>query len=157
MAGERNEGAVVSLTAPSAQAREVAKRADAVSTWKKYLLLQIPGWLATATVLTVLWRWQLLTHWLALLVFFAWVTKDLILYRFVRHAYEGGAKLGSAALVGASGVAQGELNPRGYVRIRGELWRAVATPTDRVIGSGTEVEVVNTERMTVFVRPIAER
>ena len=129
----------------------------AVSTWKKYFLLQIPGWLVTATVITVLWRWQLLPRWLALLGFFAWIAKDLILFRFLRHAYEGSAKLGSAALVGASGIVQGELNPRGYVRIRGELWRAVTTPADGVIDSGTEVEVIAAERMTVFVRPIAER
>ena len=128
-----------------------------MSTWNKYLLLQIPGWLATATVLAVLWHWQLLSRGLALLCFFAWVAKDLILYRFVRHAYQDGAKLGSTALLGASGVAQGQLNPRGHVRIRGELWRAIATPADRPIDPGTEVEVVHAERMTLFVRSIEKR
>lgn len=128
-----------------------------MSTWKKYLLLQIPGWLATATVVTVLWHWQLLPPWLALLCFFAWLIKDLILYPLLRHAYEDGVKTGSAALVGARGVAQGELNPSGYVRIRGELWRAVAIAADHAVAPGAEVEVVNAERMTVFVRPVAKR
>jgi membrane protein implicated in regulation of membrane protease activity len=125
-----------------------------VSTWKKYLLLQIPGWLATATVLAVLWHWQLLSRGLALLCFFAWVAKDLILYPFLRHAYEDGAKSGSAALVGARGVAQEDLNPSGYVRVRGELWRAVAVPADQVVTSGADVEIVQAERMTVFVRSV---
>jgi membrane protein implicated in regulation of membrane protease activity len=125
-----------------------------VATWKKYLLLQIPGWLATAIVLAVLWHWQLLPRWLALLCFFGWLVKDLILYPLLRHAYEDGAKTGSAALVGARGVAQEALNPSGYVRVRGELWHAVAVPADQVVASGTEVEIVNAERMTVFVRPL---
>lgn len=125
-----------------------------MSTWNKYLLLQIPGWLATATVLGVLWHWQLLSRGLALLCFFGWVAKDLILYPFLRHAYEDGAKSGSAALVGSYGVTQGELNPSGYVRVRGELWRAVALPADQVVGSGTDVEVVNAEGMKIFVRAV---
>ncbi len=125
-----------------------------MSTWKKYLLLQIPGWLATATVLSVLWHWQLLPRWLALLCFFAWLVKDLILYPLLRHAYEDGAKTGSAALIGAHGIAQGDLNPSGYVRVRGELWLAVALPADQVVASGTDVEIVNAEGMKVFVRAV---
>ena len=73
------------------------------------------------------------------------------MYPLLRRAYEPDV-LGSARLVGCRGVAEGELNPAGYVRVRGELWRAVARPEDAVIASGTEVEVVQAERLELFVR-----
>ena len=40
----------------------------------------------------------------------------------------------------------------GYVRVRGELWRAVATPGDVLLKSGTEVEVIKADRMELLVR-----
>jgi membrane protein implicated in regulation of membrane protease activity len=126
-----------------------------VSTPLKYLVFQIPGWMITAAILRSLWHWQLIPKWLAVLGFFAWVLKDLLLYPFLRPAYETDVKTGSAALIGARGVAEETLAPHGYIRVRGELWRAVATPADQVVNAGTEVEIVGADGMRVFVRPIA--
>lgn len=126
-----------------------------MSTPLKYLVFQIPGWMITAAILGSLWHWQFIPKWLAVLGFFAWVLKDLLLYPFLRPAYETGVKTGSAALVGARGVAEENLAPQGYIRVRGELWRAVATPADQVVNAGTEVEIVGADGMRVFVRPIA--
>jgi len=132
---------------------DVAGHAATVPTWTKYLLLQIPGGLVTATVLTALWHWQLLPVWLVLLSFLAWVAKDLLLFPLLRRAYEDGAATDSTALIGSRGVAQEELNPTGYVRVRGELWRAVTVPADRAVARGTEVEILSAHRMTIFVQP----
>jgi membrane-bound ClpP family serine protease len=52
-------------------------------------------------------------------------------------------------------VAEENLAPQGYIRVRGELWRAVATPADQVVNAGTEVEIVSADGMRVFVRAIA--
>jgi len=46
------------------------------------------------------------------------------------------------------------LAPEGYVRIRGELWRAVSEPADQMIFAGTQVEILSAEGMRVYVRPI---
>lgn len=124
-------------------------------TWLKYLLLQIPGWAITGTILLGLWDWQLITSTLALIGFCAWLLKDLILYPFLKPAYEGGAKTGSAALVGARGVAEGELNPHGHIRVRGELWRADAVPAGQKVAAGATVEIVNAEGMKLYVRAVA--
>jgi membrane protein implicated in regulation of membrane protease activity len=124
-------------------------------TWLKYWLLQIPGLASTAVVLTSLWYWQLLTGMLALIGFSAWLLKDLVSYPLLRHAYEDDTKFGSARLVGARGMAQGELNPHGYVRVRGELWRAIAVPEGQVVTAGSEVEIVDAEGMNLFVRPFS--
>ncbi len=73
------------------------------------------------------------------------------MYPLLRRAYESDVKPGSQALVGTRGVAQDHLDPRGYVRVRGELWNAVANPIDQVIIAGTEVEIVSAEGMQVIV------
>jgi membrane protein implicated in regulation of membrane protease activity len=104
-------------------------------------------------VLFFIARWQWLPNWLAVTCFCGWVLKDLLLYRFFRRAYEPGVT-GSARLIGARGIAEGDLAPNGYIRVRGELWRAVVNPADSVVRSGTEVEIVSAQRMEVFVRTI---
>jgi membrane protein implicated in regulation of membrane protease activity len=119
----------------------------------KYLLFQIPGWIIAAAVLTALVHWEFLTKGIAGLCFFGWLLKDLLLYPFFRRAYEPGVT-GSARLVGSKGIAEGDLTPKGYIRVRGELWRAVASPADHVLRSGTEVEIIGAERMEVFVRAL---
>ena len=119
----------------------------------KYLLFQIPGWIIAAAVLTALVHWEFLTKGIAVLCFFGWLLKDLLLYPFFRRAYEPGVT-GSARLVGSKGIAEGDLTPKGYIRVRGELWRAVASPADHVLRSGTEVEIIGAERMEVFVRAL---
>jgi membrane-bound serine protease (ClpP class) len=126
-----------------------------VSPWLKYLIFQIPGWVIVAAVLAGLWHWQFIPKWLAVLGFCGWVVKDLLLYPFLRRAYETGVETGSAALVGARGIAEEELAPNGYVRVRGELWRAIVSPPDRVVNAGTEVEIVKADGMRVFVRAVA--
>jgi membrane protein implicated in regulation of membrane protease activity len=115
------------------------------------LIFQIPGWVIAAAVLLSLAHWQWIPTWLAIACVCGWVVKDLLLYRFVRRAYEPDLT-GVARLVGARGVAEGDLAPGGYIRVRGELWRAVVCPADIVIPSGTEVEIVSAERMELFVR-----
>lgn len=122
--------------------------------WLKYLLFQIPGWAITGAVLLSLWHWQLITMSLALLGFFAWLLKDLFLYPFLKLAYEGSASTGSSALVGARGVTQEDLDPSGHIRVRGELWRAVAVPGDQKVAAGTPVEIVDAEGMLLFVRAV---
>ena len=117
------------------------------------MLFQIPGWILSAIFLVLLSPWEFIPQWLAVLGFVGWLLKDLLLYPFFRHAYEPGVT-GSARLVGSRGVAEGDLAPTGYIRVRGELWRAVASPADVVVRSGAEVEIVSAERMEVFVRPV---
>lgn len=80
--------------------------------------------------------------------------KDLLLYPFLRVAYETGHKEGSQALIGERGVSEGDLSPEGYVRVRGELWRAVAPSSDGAIAAGSKVEIVAVEGMKVFVREV---
>ncbi len=123
-------------------------------TWFRYLLFQVPGWVLAAIILFSLWNWRLLPRWLAVLLFLAWFVKDLLLYPFLRMAYETGQKEGSQALIGEKGISEGDLSPEGYVRVRGELWRAVAPSSDGAIAAGTKIEIVAADGMKVFVRKV---
>jgi len=129
----------------------------AVSTWLRYLLFQIPGWLLAAGVALALWRWEFLPPWLCIAGFCAWVLKDLALYPLLRRVYEIDRKTGAQTLIGARGFAQEDLAPSGFVRVRGELWSATALPSERAIAAGTEVEIVGAERMIVIVRAVDTR
>ncbi|HEU4345320.1 MAG TPA: NfeD family protein [Candidatus Binatia bacterium] len=126
----------------------------AVPTWLKYLLFQMPGWIVAAGVLGSLWHLEILPKWLAVVGFGGWIVKDLFLYPFVRTAYQPSSKTGSQALVGARGIAADDLAPEGFVRVRGELWRAIANPNDQMIHSGTEVQILAAEGMTLRVRAL---
>lgn len=123
-------------------------------TWTRYLLFQIPGWIVAAIVLFPLWRWRLLPEWLLLAGFSLWVLKDFLMYPLLRTAYEKRGKSGSKELIGKTGVTAGDLAPEGFVRVRGELWRAVANPAGTTIPAGTTVEILAAEGMTLSVRPV---
>lgn len=125
-----------------------------MSTWLRYLLFQIPGWLLAAGVGLALWRWEFLSAPLCVAGFIVWVLKDLALYPLLRRVYEIDRRTGAQALIGTRGFAQGDLAPAGFVRVRGELWSATALLPKGTISAGTEIEIVGAERMTVIVRPL---
>jgi membrane-bound serine protease (ClpP class) len=119
----------------------------------KYLLIQIPGWALVAAALWLVRQWIDLPLWAAVGVFLLWVIKDLILFPFLRPAFESGGKGGLDRLIGAEGIAAEHLDPSGYVRVGGELWRAEALETGEPIPRGSRVRVEDARGMTLFVRP----
>ena len=90
----------------------------------RYALLQLPGWILAAGVLYVLHRWIGLPLWAAAILLAADVAKDVLLYPYLRRAYETDVGAGAERLVGERAEACETLDPAGYVRIRGELWSA---------------------------------
>ena len=88
--------------------------------------------------------------WVALAVPVFWAIKDAALYPFLRSAYETDDRPVIERLVGLDGVTTEALTPRGYVRVRGELWLAEpigATP----IAAGQQVRVEEVRGMTLVV------
>lgn len=122
-----------------------------MKTWTRYLLFQVPGWILAAVILLGLMYWIGLTLWIAIGAFSLWVIKDLVFYPLLRKAYESSAKTGADQLVGLQGVARERLDPRGYVHVRGELWRAETEPADGPILAGSRVKVMAANGMTLIV------
>lgn len=122
-----------------------------MSTWTKYLLLQLPGWVLAIIVLTGLRHWLGLPFWIALGLFLLWVVKDLVMYPLLRTAYESRVKTGIEELIGTRGIVEQELAPRGYIRVRGELWRAEVKADDGRIPRGSSVRILEAQGMTLIV------
>ena len=95
-----------------------------MSTFRKYLLLQVPGWVLWGLILVGADAWLALPRWAGLLLLSLAIGKDFALYPYVRSAYESEVKTGAARLLGARARVCQVLNPQGYVRVNGELWRA---------------------------------
>ena len=117
----------------------------------RYTAFQVPGWILTAIGGWWIHRRFDLPLWVTSGVLAAWVIKDYALYPFLRFAYEVDHRPQMERLIGAKGSAIESLAPDGYVRVRGELWRAKTMGTE-TIGEGDAVEVTGVERMTVIVR-----
>ena len=71
-------------------------------------------------------------------------------YRLGKRALDRMPLVSLEVLIGTKCKTITPLNPRGYVRIGGELWRAKA---ESDIAADEEVTVIGVERMTFLVRP----
>jgi membrane protein implicated in regulation of membrane protease activity len=124
---------------------------EIMSTFTRYFLFQLPGWALIALVLYFLAGRTALPLWAAILLFGLWCLKDLVMYPWVRSAYEKNGKSGVEGLIGKKGVAHEVLQPDGYIKIRGELWQARSQPPDR-INKESIVKVTGARGMTLFVQ-----
>ncbi len=100
--------------------------------------------------------WVDLPIWIALFGFILWVIKDFLFYPLLRVAYQSGPKTGVDLLIGLRGVARQNLDPRGLIYLRGELWRAETAPGVLPIVSGSRVRVLRAEGMTLIVMADAD-
>ena len=123
------------------------------STLTRYVLYQIPGWLLAVAAAVLLHRWVGLPAWGAAALVVAWTLKDAALYPFLRTAYQADSRRVIERLVGQRGVAVEPLAPRGYVRVRGELWLAEPITADVEIPRGRQVTVDEVRGTTLLVRP----
>ena len=124
------------------------------STLNRYILYQIPGWLLAVAAAVLLHRWVGLPAWAAAALVVVWTLKDAALYPFLRTAYQQDSRRVVERLVGLVGVAVEPLAPRGYVRVRGELWLAEPSTTDLEILRGHEVTVDAVRGTTLLVSAV---
>lgn len=118
----------------------------------RYLLWQVPGWLLIGLAVFGIAAAIGLPWWLAALAVGLAAAKDLALYPAMRPAFEPPA---SPLPIGARGEAVQALTPLGYIRVRGELWRARARTADPV-PPGRRVVVVAACGLTLIVDPEPE-
>ncbi|MGZ3709366.1 MAG: NfeD family protein, partial [Bdellovibrionota bacterium] len=60
---------------------------------------------------------------------------------------------GPEALIGAVGLVEADLKPKGIVNLRGERWTAEVVPPGLRVRSGKPVEVLEIKGVTLKVRP----
>lgn len=119
----------------------------------RYLALQVPEIVIVGAL--VFWargylEWPM---WAPIALLAAWIAKDLAMYPFVRRVFEEDLpdRVGVGRLVGEVGVAAEELSPLGYVRVKGELWKAESADATLHIAAGSPVEVHEVRGLTLLV------
>lgn len=122
-----------------------------MTTFQRYMLLQVPGWLIDIAVLAALMHWWNMPLWGAGGILALLVIKDFVLYPFLRVGYETNAKSGIEQLIGEPAVVKQTLNPEGYVLIRGELWKARATDRTLRLEPGASVRIESADGMLLLV------
>ncbi len=119
---------------------------------RKYILLEIPPLLLFAGFLWLLRLWTGLPLWAAGGLLVLWTIKDIILFFYTWPAYDAGTG-NRYSMVHQTGLTEERLNPEGYIRIRGERWRARPGPGLARIESGQRVRVLAEEGLTLLVEP----
>ncbi|BAU57371.1 putative activity regulator of membrane protease YbbK [Halorhodospira halochloris] len=119
-----------------------------------YWLIQLPGLLLIAILAAIAANHNLVSASTAILIFIAWLIKDLILYPvFARTAWLY-YPMGQEALIGERGEVVREITPNkpGQVRVKGEIWQARSVD-HHSFKPGEDVEVFGVDGLTAFVKP----
>lgn len=119
---------------------------------QKYILLEIPPLLLFAGFLWLIRLWTGLPVWACGVGLGLWVIKDSILFFYTWPAYDAGTG-NRFSLLNQTGITEEALNPSGYIRIRGERWRARPGRGLARIESGQRVRVLAEEGLTLVVEP----
>jgi membrane-bound ClpP family serine protease len=82
-----------------------------------------------------------------------WVLKEAVLYPFLWHAYEGKYSDDLNPLIGVDAIAQQRLDPDGYIRVRGELWRAELKQGCQPVEKDGKVRVCAIHGLILSVEP----
>ena len=121
-----------------------------MKTFIRYLLFQIPGFVMVVTVLLVFYHKEWIGLKAALSLLGIWIVKDMVFFPLLRHSYSVENHTGIEQLFGEIGFAIQKLSPEGYIRLRGELWKARSI-TGEVIEQESKVKITGGEGLLLFV------
>jgi membrane-bound ClpP family serine protease len=122
----------------------------------KYWALQLPEAALVVVILLLLQEWLELPAWLTWSLVGLWVAKDAAIYPFVWRSFDPGYPATLHSLDGERGVATERLDPAGYIRVRGELWRAELAHGARPVEKDEPVQVESTRGLTVIVVAVGD-
>ena len=103
-------------------------------------------------IVIVIQYWVVIPVWLLWSIIGFWIVKDIVLFPFIWRAYDWGRAGKSRSMIGERGVANENLVAAGYVKIRGELWRAEKMGGGPPIEAGQPVQIIKMEGLIVFVK-----
>jgi len=130
---------------------ETAKYRNAWRVAFKYALFQIPELLLFAVALTIAGRWINIPDWFFWSVMVLLMVKNGMLFPLVRRAYDSRDVLSAESLIGTKGTVIESLNPIGYVRANGELWKAKVSGQGQTIAKGEWVRVEDVKGFCLIV------
>ena len=118
--------------------------------WLKMLLLLSDGIIIAAVVVFVLWKFEVVLHpGVLALIAVALIAFGYLTYRLLWPVIADRKVCGPGSMVGLEGEVVKPLSPEGMVKIRGEIWKAVAAGGQTE--EGTRVEVIEQDGLTLIV------
>jgi membrane protein implicated in regulation of membrane protease activity len=82
-----------------------------------------------------------------------WVIKDIVLYPVVGRYYNPDYGTDRFSMIGLIGIAQEPLTPEGYIRVKGELWKAKILGEETAVNAGDPVIVRGIDGLRLTVQP----
>ena len=122
---------------------------------KAYSIFNIATGLLKGAVLLAIVFWLLplwginIPVWGIALIIITFLTYETVTFRLGRRTLDRKPVIWSEAMIGRSGKATTELNPRGYVQVDGELWQAYSE--DTCIDKGDDIVVLEMNKLTLRV------
>lgn len=117
----------------------------------KYALIHSAELVALVLALIVLRNLAGIPTWMLVAVLALWIIKDIVLFHRVWKAYAFSDNRPVKELLDLEATVAYSLDPVGYVRARGELWRAEVKDPRRPAKRGDCVRVVDVRGMTLIV------
>jgi membrane protein implicated in regulation of membrane protease activity len=120
----------------------------------RYALYQIPDMTIFVLILFMLRQWVDLSLWLYIGFVSLWMVKYLLVFTFVWPAYDRPRPGDVKSLIGTEGIAEERLDPSGYIRVHGELWRAEVIGKTIPIEKGQTVLIERACGLTLLVKSV---
>jgi len=117
----------------------------------KYAVLQLAQTAVVVGLLILARHFIDIPAWLTVAILAVWILKDIALFPKVWKAYAFGDNRPIRKLVGIEATVVFSLNPVGYVRVQGELWKAEIRNPNGVIETGETTRVVDIRGTTLVV------
>ena len=136
---------------------ELKTRPWSVKAVVTYTLLQIPAIALLILIVIFARNWFYFPAWIGWAIVALWVAKDIILFPFVWRSYDSSTPDDALTIVGKQGIAEERLSPAGYVRVKGELWKAEVPRGEPPIEAGEPVRVRAVRGLTLKVEAEAEK
>jgi membrane protein implicated in regulation of membrane protease activity len=136
--------------------RDPEKRLWSAQVLGKYWLLQLPEMALLVIILLLLQHSFAIPTWVVWSVVALWIAKDAALYPFVWRSFDPEYPATLHSLNGEHGIATERLDRSGYVRVRGELWRAELARGARAVEKDERVTVQAMRGITVIVVAVSE-
>ncbi|MCL5736903.1 MAG: hypothetical protein M1274_15260 [Actinobacteria bacterium] len=123
----------------------------------KYALLQLAQTSVVVGVLLLVRQFVSIPAWIIATILALWILKDIALYPKLWRAYAFDDNSPLRKLVGLEATVVLRLDPVGYVRVEGELWKAEIRNHDRGAERGERTRVVDIRGTTLIVEKCDER
>jgi membrane-bound ClpP family serine protease len=117
----------------------------------KYILLQIPVLCLLIISLIIINRIKEIPLWASAIIIILWIIKDIALFPKVWRAYDSKNTDHRKRIIGKKGIAIDDLDPSGYIKIMGELWKAEVIDNRLPVRKGETVKVNEISSMKLIV------